>query len=147
MFYNMMLANFDSLFFSSVSNINSSTSWLMFTQAVAQLVFLIVLFIILYYIMRKLRGSYGLNDYKRSTIKIIERKYLNNFASLTLTKVNNKILLLGITKEKITLLAEFEEENFDFNELDTNKFKDIFENKFLNLSNYKNRSAHDKEEN
>ncbi len=146
MIYSMILSKIGSLTLLSVSNINNTASWLTFAKAVGQLFFLIFLFVGLYFLLVKMRTNIGASNTKKNTIQIIERKFLNNYSSLTLTKINNKVLLLGITKEQITLLAEFNEDEFEL-EGDSTKFKEIFDNKFLNFGNYKNRSTYEKEEN
>ncbi len=148
MIYNMILADISSLVLLNVSNVNNTASWLTFAKAVGQLFFLILLFVLLYWLMTKMRANFGTKSNRKSSIQIIERKYLNNLSSLTLVKVKDKVLLLGVTKEKMSLLAEFDEENFiDEEEEQTAKFKEIFDNKFFNTNNQKNRSKYENEEN
>lgn len=134
---------YDSLFLLSNTNVSSTSSWLIFARTIGQLFFLIFLFVIVYFYMNKLKNKtmnpVGSN-YKN--IEIIERKYINNFSSLTLVKVNNKVLLLGMTKDKINVLTEFDESEFDFNKkVEDNKFKDIFNKSFSNFKKFDDRGT------
>ncbi len=100
--------------------------------------------------MNKLRNKSNVNYFGNKKIEIIERKYLSNFSSLSLVKVNNKVLLLGITKEKINVLTEFSEDEFEFDnnvEVNNIKFSEIFNKSFLYKKSNEDRGTYEKNEN
>ncbi len=140
-----MLVNIlDNLFILSSSNVSSTSSWLIFAKTIGQLFFLLILFLGLYFCVNKIRTMQNSKNFKTKNIQIIERKFLNNFTSLTLVKINNKVLLLGTGKEKINLLAEFDEDDLNLSNQDiNNKFKNIFNKNFLNTDNKESRGVYE----
>ena len=74
--------------------------------------FVIVLFLA-YYITRFLGASGRLSRARGANIKVLEATSVGQAGSVQLVRVGQKVLLLGVTKEHISVLTEMTEDELD----------------------------------
>ncbi len=80
-------------------------------RMILSLLIIIALIYLLIYILKKY--SYSTNMGGGGIIKVISFSYIRSKEALYLVKVGNKLLLLGVTSNNISLITELEEGDFD----------------------------------
>lgn len=81
-------------------------------QIIYILIICIVVFLGAYYSSRLL-GNYHFKKNKTSNIKIIEAISVGPQKTIQLLKIGSEFVLIGVTKDKITLLKDISQENID----------------------------------
>ena len=86
------------------------------------LVSFITFMIMLVYITKKI-GKKRLDENNCNLIKILDNKYIGVKKNISLISIPDKIIVVGITNDNITLLSEINDKNIVENILDKNNIK------------------------
>ncbi len=106
---NFVLLNQDS------SNLVSSNNWSSTPNMLGQLFLVVLAFVIVlllaYYVTKFFARSGGIR--KGKNIETIEAMFINQTSSVRLIRVGGKFFLIGVAKDKISLLTEIDGNNID----------------------------------
>lgn len=109
--------------------------WLEVMLDFLSLIFVFLIILALAYFTTKLVASSSLKKMKNKNMKVFEALTIAPQKSLQLVKIGKKVILLGITKENITRLETFEQDELEISEEQIDNslltFQDVF-NKTLN---------------
>lgn len=120
----------------SQSQIISESGWSSSFQMIGQLVLLIVVFaaiLFLAYFSTKKIASFKLGTGRNNFFKIVSSLPLGGTNSIQLVKAGERYFLIGVSKEKIVCIAEFQAE--DISDFDADNVKPSFQKYFDNFLN------------
>ena len=96
---------------------------------VSKIIFYLIIVITIIYILAHYLKKLYLRPNSGENMEVLEQLYLDSKKSLKLVKINNKIMLLGVSENNIELLAEWPEADFVINRK-TDEANENFANKF-----------------
>lgn len=107
------------------------SDWSLFGQSFFLVIFCIVLIFLAFYATKwlsraKIAGKLGGN------IHVIEAASVGLNCVIQLVKVGNKYFLIGVSKEKVTFLAEIDEEELNFSDKTESPSFEKYIQKFMN---------------
>jgi flagellar protein FliO/FliZ len=127
----------------STGDKTNGNSWSSILHMLGQFFLLIIVFIVilfLAYYFTKLVSSVKYKNSKNSNLKIIESIGVGYQSSIQLIKVGDKVILIGITKEKISFICEVNENSIN-TEINNNikiEIPDTFQKYLQNFMDKKN---------
>jgi|GEM_PF-1042089 flagellar biogenesis protein FliO len=84
-----------------------------YSWEIARIIFYLLLVLGLIYLFGYFLKTRLIGQKQGQYINILERSYLSSKTSLALARVNDRVLLIGITDNKLELLYEWELEDFN----------------------------------
>lgn len=111
-------------------------NWSLVGQFFSSLLLLGII-LVAFYFLAKVVASYRYKGNKNSNIKIIESIGIGYQSMIQLIEVGNKIILIGVTKDKITFLCEVDKDSIKEGDLNSNtpdSFRKYLET-FINKNN------------
>ncbi len=99
---------------------------------VSKIIFYLFIVLAIIYVLAHYLKKIYLKPSSGENMEVLEQLYLDSKKSLKLVKVNKKIMLLGVSEDKIELLAEWPEADFEI-ERENNVERDSFSNKFRDI--------------
>lgn len=111
---------------SPIESQNSSRGWL----EMIGLVFILIIILLAAYYTSKLVGKLTLSQLKNSNFQVIDTYRISPNKFLQIVKVANKYVVISVSKDNITMIAELEESEVFIREANIKEnmsFKQIFE--------------------